>query len=187
MEPEYPDKDDILVQKFKDGDKRSLERLYQKYKKNLFKLIWCYVQNLQDTEDILQQIFEKLIKNIHKYKKRQNCQFKTYLYRVTINHCKDFLKRRKLQNLFTAEALRESGEDDKRLKDIEEACVIDTIRRSVKALPGIYRDVVILIFFENLSYQDVAHILNKPLGTIKSRSHYALQLLRKKLKGVNHE
>ncbi len=181
------EKDEILIEKYKNGDKSSLEKIYIKHKKSLLKLIWYYVHNIEDAEDILQTVFEKLIKNIYKYKKQEGTSFKTYLYKITINSCKDFLRRKSIRNLLKLDSIKEVGEIDKNINKIERNEIIRQIHKSVRNLPVKYRDVIILIYYENLKYEEVADILNKPVGTIKSRSNYALNLLRKKLEEFKYE
>lgn len=182
------DKEDkILIQEFKNGNRSSLEKLYLKYKKSLFRLIWYYVQNIDDAEDILQMVFEKLIKNIHKYSPQKDVSFKTYLYRISINQCKDFLRHKKLLNWIKMDSVKEIAERDANIEAIEKEEIKSLVRKSVKELPSKYRDVIILIYFENMKYDEVANILNKPLGTVKSRVNYGLKLLRKKLESLKYE
>lgn len=179
--------DKILIQEFKNGNKSSLEKIYVKYKNSLFRLIWYYVQNIEDAEDILQMVFEKLIKNIHKYNPQKDVRFKTYLYRISINLCKDFLRHKKILNLIKMDSVKEIAEYDANIEEIEKEEIKSLVRRSVKELPSKYRDVIILIYFEDMKYDEVANILNKPLGTIKSRANYGLKLLRKRLENLKYE
>ena len=102
-------------------------------------------------------------------------------YRVAINTAKDFLKKKKPEvDLGQLETIGDSRE--KITDRIANKELITEIRKSVIRMPLKYREVISLIYFENLKYDEVADILNKPVGTIKSRVNYALNLLRKKFK-----
>jgi len=173
------DNDDLkLVEKFKEGEKSALQKIYFKYKEKLSKLIWYYVKNIDDVEDVLQILFLKLIKKIYKYTPYKNVKFSTWLYRVTVNTAKDYLKTKsKDLNIENYDWLR-NVEDDITEK-IEERDLINQVRKKVFSLPLKYREVIILVYFENLSYKEVAQILKKPIGTIKSRVNYALGMLKK--------
>lgn len=168
-----------LIEKYKKGDKSSLEKIYYKYKKQLLKIIWYYVHDIHDVEDVMQTLFLKLITGINKYKPYKDVKFKTWLFRVAVNTAKDFLRKKKPEiNIEQIDSLEDSREElTEKIADHE---LIKKIRKSVILLPLKYREVISLLYFENLTYDEVAKILRKPVGTIKSRINYALNLLRKK-------
>lgn len=186
MKNNLEEDDKELIKEYKKGNKDSLEVIYTKYKNKLFKLIWCYVNNIEDAEDILQTVFEKLIRKIYSYKPEERASFKTYLYRIAINSCKDFLRRRKILKFIRFDLLKNIGENDNNLKRIEQNEMLEFVRKSVLELPEKYRDVIILIFYHNLRYEEVSNILNKPIGTIKSRVNYALSLLKKRMEVIKN-
>jgi RNA polymerase sigma-70 factor (ECF subfamily) len=178
----------ILIKEYLNGNKKALEKIYLKYKKPLFNLIWCYVNNIEDTEDLFQTVFEKLIKNIHKYKPQKNSQFKTYLFKIAINSAKDFLRKKKLLKFIKLENVKKIGEEDKNMEIIENSDIMQFLKNEIMKLPAKYRDVIILIYQQNLKYSEVSKILGKPIGTIKFRVNYAISLLKKRLnKGLNYE
>lgn len=186
MESPVSDNDIELIEKYKNGDKRALEKIYYKYKKKLLKLIWYYVRNIYDAEDVLQILFIKIIKNISKYKPYKDVKFRTWLFRIAINAAKDFLKKKKgeinIENLDMIEDKSEKIEE--KIADKE---LIKDVRKCVMLLPLKYREVISLIYFEGLKYDEVAEILSRPIGTVKSRTNYALKLLRKRLKADFYE
>ncbi len=179
MELSSPDNDIELIEKYKKGDKGSLEKIYFKYKKRLLKLIWYYVHNIDDAEDVLQLLFIKLIKNISKYKPYKDVKFSTWLFRIAINTARDFLKKRKIEASIEYPDLIEDIKEKVEDKIINKQ-FIEEIQNSVSHMPIKYREVISLIYFEGFKYDEAAEILNKPIGTIKSRINYALNLLRKK-------
>ena len=182
MESSASDNDIELIEKYKNGDKRSLEKIYYKYKKRLLKIIWYYVHNIDDAEDVLQLLFIKIINNISKYKPYKDVKFRTWLFRIAINTAKDFLKKKKkgeinIENLDFIEDKSEKIEE--KIADKE---LIKEVRECIMLLPLKYREVISLIYFEGLKYDEVAEILSRPIGTVKSRINYALKLLRKRVK-----
>lgn len=181
MELMETNKNDLeLVISYKNGNKNSLEKLYIKYKRSLLRIIWYYVNNLEDAEDVLQMLFLKLIDSIKKYKIYKDVKFRTWLYRVAINTAKDFLKKKKCKlNIDFNVDIIDNRMDV--IENLENKEVVIKVRNSIFQLPDKYKELITLIYFENLRYEDVAKILNKPVGTIKSRCNYALNLLRKKM------
>lgn len=175
------DEDIQLVKKYIDGDIWCLEILYNKYKNKLLKVLWYYVYDTQDAEDILQTLFLKLMNSLKKYKLYKDVKFKTWLYRVTANTAKDFL-RKKRNDIDINNIGQIKDKYSNMIGKLEENELIKEVQKSVIKLPLKYREVMSLIFFEELQYKEVAIILKKPLGTIKSRMNYALNLLRKKFK-----
>ena len=173
------DNDAELIKKYKKGDKTSLEKIYHKYKKHLLKIIWYYVHDIHDVEDIMQTLFLKLITGIKKYKPYKGVKFKTWLFRVAVNSAKDFLKKKKPElNIEQIESIIDTRQGaTEKIADKE---LIKEIRKSVMLLPLKYREVISLRYFENLANKEIAIILKKPVGTIKSRTNYALNLLKKR-------
>ncbi len=176
-------KDEELIQSFKDGNNRSFEIIYEKYKRSLLKLIWYYVNNKEDAEDMLQAIFYKVLKNINRYNASKGAKFKTWLYRISINTCKDFLRTHK--NNVQIDFI-ENIPSDSEVTLIEEKLLIERIRKEIFSLPIKYREVIVMVYFEGIQYNEVADILKKPIGTIKSRINYGIKLLKNKL-GVKNE
>jgi len=174
------DEDIELIQRYKKGDRESLEKIYFKYKNQLLKLIWYYVYNRQDAEDIMQMLFIKMIKGINKYKPYKEVKFKTWLFKAAINTAKDFLKKKKpeidIEQIETLPDSRKGVED--RFAENE---IINKIRKNVMRLPLKYKEAVSLRYFEDLPYNEIAYILKKPVGTIKSRINYAVNLLKSRL------
>lgn len=181
------DEDIPFVKRYINGDNRSLEIIYNKYKNRLLRIIWSYVYDIHDAEDILQTLFLKLIKGLKKYKPYKNVKFRTWLYKVASNTAKDFLRKKKY--VLNIEDMKNYIEDkyEKVYKKIESIEMLKELQMRVMYLPLKYREVINLIFFESLKYEEVASILNKPIGTVKSRLNYALNLLRKKLKVDSNE
>jgi RNA polymerase sigma-70 factor (ECF subfamily) len=181
MDPHNIDNDLELINRFKKGDTKSLEILYNNYKDKLLKLIWYYVYNQQDAEDILQNVFMKLLRSIFKYTPRKNVLFRTWLFRVAINSAKDHLKKKKMD--VNLDMIKEPDDEREYLESkMEQSELQNQLIREVLKLPVKYRDVIYLIYFEEYSYKEASAILKKPLGTIKSRLNYALNLLKGKFK-----
>ncbi len=178
--------DEELVKEFVNGKRDSLEKLYFRYKDKLIRLIWYYVNNTEDAEDILQTVFEKLIKSIKKYTVHRDASFKTYLYRIAINSSKDFLKHKRILQFIKFDGIKYIGEYDKNIQFAEDNIIVEKVREYVNRLPSKYRDVIVLKYYEDLKYKEIAKILKKPVGTVKSRLSYALNLVRNNFKELEN-
>ncbi len=162
-----------LIKEFKKGNKEALKFIYEKYKRSLLKLIWYYVNNKEDAEDILQTVFYKVIKNIEKFSLKKGASFKTWVFRIAINSCKDFLKKKRSISLNDIEITAVSN-----IEKVEDKILIEKILNALNKIDLKYREVIMMIYLENMKYEEVADILNKPVGTIKSRLNYGINLLK---------
>lgn len=180
-------KDKYLIKQYIKGNKKALEKIYLKYKNSLFNLIWYYVNNAEDAKDIFQTVFEKLIKNIKKYKPKKNISFKTYLFKIAINCSKDFLRKKRIIKFISFDTLKKVNISDKNYDKIEDSDVMEFIKNEVNKLPSKYRDVIILVYYKKLKYSEVSQILGIPIGTVKFRINYGISLLKDKLRRWSDE
>ena len=142
--------------------------------------------NRTDADDVTQEVFVTLYRNIARFEER--AQFSTWLYRITMTRCWDELRRRKSvkhtrpQSLDADEgpaepAGRELGpEEGARLKELQEL-----VERSIGELPDDAREVLLLRDTQELSYEEIAEISGVPVGTVRSRLNRARKLLMAKL------
>jgi RNA polymerase sigma-70 factor (ECF subfamily) len=147
----------------------SIDEIYQKYANMLYWVSFSYMKNAADAEDIVADVFVKLIKKAVKFKNAEH--EKAWLIRTTINLCKDNLKhwRRECADI----------EDFENLNSENNFAENETFTAVIE-LPARYKDVVYLHYYEGYSVQEIAKILKKPQSTVKVHLHKA----RKLLKGV---
>jgi len=171
------------------GDMAAFEVLVRRYRNEVFALSYHFVRNREEAWDISQEVFVKAYRSITYF--RGDSGFKTWLLRIAANQSKDFLKKRRLNVVPFDDALKADVESsaespDRRLEMLE---LGHTIEKAVATLPEKQRTTFILREYEDLSYQDIANVLNCSVGTVMSRLHNArknLQLALKR-KGIMKE
>lgn len=165
-----------LVQKVKRGDKRAFDLLVLKYQHKIFGLISRYVHDSHEVQDVAQEAFIKAYRALPKF--RGDSAFYTWLYRIAINTAKNHLVSRgrrppgtdvdveDAEYYESAGPLRDMENPESVLFGSELKAVVD---RAIKALPDDLRTAVTLREFDGLSYEDIAEIMDCPVGTVRSR------------------
>jgi RNA polymerase sigma-70 factor (ECF subfamily) len=171
------------------GDLSGLEGLYGRYHRQLYAYLVAMLRSQHAAEDVVQDIFVKLHKQIGSY--RFQSPFHHWLFRLARNQAIDHLRREKVRRVSSLDEepvegspLRErvpaKGRDAQgQLLAGEKAAAI---RSAVQALPPAFREVVLLREWEDLAYEDIAAQLGLSVGTVKSRLFRARSLLEKALK-----
>lgn len=169
------------VRKAQAGDIQAFESLVRKYRNDVYALSYHFVHNREEAWDISQEVFIKAHGSLKKF--RGDSSFKTWLLRITANHCKDFLKKRRLPTVsldgsFQADAPAHILNPGERLEASELGAAIEA---AINELPEKHRLAFILREFEGMSYQDMAAVMECNLGTVMSRLHHARQKLQNTL------
>jgi RNA polymerase sigma factor, sigma-70 family len=182
--------DKKLIIKCKKYDKLSFKELFKMYEKYLYCLCYSYTQNQQDALDLVQEIYIKVFNNINKFD--DNMPFHPWIRRISVNTCLNF-KRTIKNNIIS---LNQSiNEEEGTLEDVLLAGdqvedeiinleIKDIIKTNLKELPEKYRIIIVLRYYENLDYNEIAKLLDKPLGTVKTELYRAKALLKDKLRNV---
>jgi len=182
--------DKSILLRCKKNDKNAFAELFKFYQNYLFKLCYSYVQNEQHTLDLMQEIYIKLYKNINKYDEKY--PFHPWLRRVAVNTCIN----EKRKNSFISVPLN-SGDEDYNLEDqlaaeediqqeVEKHELARIIIQHIGCLPEKQRMVVVLRYYEDLSYEEISELMHIPLGTVKTDLYRAKIALRERLyKAVN--
>ena len=174
VEPQEGDQQ--LVERVQKGDKAAFDLLVIKYQHRVLGLVSSYVKDYQEVQDVAQEAFIKAYRAIDKF--RGDSSFYTWLYRIAVNTAKNHLvsKGRKLPEtdidvtdaefLDTTTHLRVVDSPESNLyRDELERVIHDVIRR----LPDELRTAVMLREFDGLSYDEIAHVMDCPVGTVRSR------------------
>jgi RNA polymerase sigma factor (sigma-70 family) len=181
--------DDKLVAAAVEGDESAYAQLVDKYQRALFYHIAKLVKDREQIEDLVQEAFMKAFGNLKSY--NTDYAFSTWLYRIATNHSIDYLRKRKLQTLSIDEPQKtKDGELEVQLPDDSYVTDRDIIRKqrkqiihkSIENLPEKYREVIRMRHMEEKSYQEIAEILDLPLGTVKAHIFRAREMLYKSLK-----
>ncbi|WP_141431169.1 sigma-70 family RNA polymerase sigma factor [Bacillus sp. 03113] len=154
------------------------------YGKNVARLAFTYTKNKQLAEDIAQEVFIKCYKNLDSF--RNESSYKTWIYRITVNLCKDKLRSWSFRNIILNDFFSKS----RNTYVTPEALLVEKenkrmLSEKVMSLPVKYREVIILYYYEELSYNQIAELLQLSLQTVKSRLHRARLLLKNLLERSN--
>jgi RNA polymerase sigma-70 factor (ECF subfamily) len=165
-----------LMLEFQKGDKVSFEKLMDKYYKRVMNLAYRFVGNKDIAEDLTQDVFIKVYKNVHLYKPK--AKFQTWLFQITKNTCLNELRRRKhsavsLDKTFEVKGnpLKQELTDTKSLNPgerIDQKEIALVVKEAIASLPENQRMAVTLRRYEQLSYDDIAQTMNCSLASVKS-------------------
>ena len=179
--------DQQLVERVKAGDKRAFDLLVKKYQHKIVGLIGRYIYDSHEAMDVAQETFIKAYRAIPRF--RGDSAFYTWLYRIAINTAKNHLvaRGRKPADVDVDDAQYFEGDSD--LKDIETPEnqlyrdeLEQVIKRTLDRLPEDLRVALTLREFEGLSYEDIASIMDCPVGTVRSRIFRARESIDKEIR-----
>lgn len=163
-----------LVSRFQQGDEGAFDQLVERHRRRVYSLAGR-LTSPAEAEDLAQEIFIAAYRALPGF--RGDAAFSTWLYRIAVHLCSRHLRRRRL----AVEELDELWPDDRREQDPEQMALNEELQRRVQAailqLPFKLRVVVVLRDMHGLSYEEIAQVAGCPLGTVRSRLHYATQRL----------
>ncbi len=193
MENEKRQEDKRLIERALQGDEKAFEALLLKYKNLVFSIMLKMVRNKQEAEDLTQEAFMKAFSSLASF--NDEFAFSTWLMKIASNNCIDFLRRRKLRTYSIHEPIQYKDEKieidipdnepspERNLLQSERSKII---QNAINELPERYRYVIILRHKEEKSYEEIAELMNLPLGTVKAQIFRAREILNKKLREVFH-
>lgn len=174
-----------LVLAFRNGDLQAYVDLVRKYTQKVHNLAFRITRNLEDTEEIVQDVFVTVYKKIDKFECK--AAFSSWLYRITANTAFMKLRKRKQFNVVSLEDDNENSLENL-IGDVDNGDyrsyqhqVREVIEKALSMMPEEYRAIFVLRDFDGLSNQDVADILGITVPAVKSRLHRSRLMLRKKL------
>lgn len=171
------------------GDQNAFGEIIELYKDKVYQICYRMLWDRHEAEDAAQETFLKAFLNIHTY--NQDKKFSTWLYRIATNLCIDKIRKKKPDYHLDAEIAGTDGlnmyshlSSGNRLpeEEVESLEVQETIHQAILCLPEKYRSVIVLKYIEELPLQEIADILELPLGTVKTRVHRGREALRKNLR-----
>jgi len=163
-----------LIRRAQANDREAFAALFERYKNLVYRSAYLMLGNRGDAEDVLQEVFVQVYRSLTSYDP-QRAAFSTWLHRVTINRCLNHRRRRSPLSVPLEETLVTVDLYAGRQEEDEAAW------QAVSALSEKLRAVVVLRYYWELSYAEIAQILEIPLGTVKSRLDLAFKLLRRAL------
>ena len=177
--------DDELVRMYIDGDNRAFDVLIDKYKDKLFSYVFHIVKDAELANDIFQETFIKAITTINSGRYAANGKFAAWITRIAHNLIIDYYRQEKSENVQSCDCADYDLLNDRELCDetIEDWMVRNQIhsdvRRLVRALPKSQQDVLLLRYYKDMSFKEIADLTNVSINTALGRMRYAILNLRK--------
>jgi RNA polymerase sigma-70 factor (ECF subfamily) len=166
------------------GEGAAMVQVVRKYERRVFGLAARMLRNTEDAEDVTQEVFLRLLTNLRRF--RGDVRLPTWLYRTTYNLCVDLGRKRRPEMLSDAEGEAESVPAADRLEDPWERVKTEVERSAVNValqqLPESYRAVLILHYFESLSYKEIGTVTGLSPKKVKARLFCARQRMRELLR-----
>jgi len=184
------DVDRQLVERAQRGDKRAFGLLVEKYQRKLGRLLARFIRDPAEVEDVTQEAFIKAYRALPAF--RGDSAFYTWLYRIGINTAKNYLMalgRRAPTSTEVEAGDAESFEDGEQLRDINtpesmllSAEIARTVNATIEELPEELRTAIQLREIEGMSYEDIARVMDCPIGTVRSRIFRARETIAERLR-----
>lgn len=183
--------DQQLVERVQLGDKRAFDLLVIKYQRRLARLLSRFVRDPAEVEDIAQETFIKAYRALPSF--RGDSAFYTWLYRIGVNTAKNFLVSQGRKQPITVtgfdtedsenfEGANQLRDEDTPESELMGKQVAQTVNQALEALPEELRTAITLREIEGLSYEEIADIMNCPIGTVRSRIFRAREAVANKLR-----
>jgi len=182
--------DQQLVERAQRGDKHAFELLVAKYQRKLARLLSRFIRDPAEVEDVAQEAFIKAYRALPSF--RGDSAFYTWLYRIGINTAKNYLvamgRRAPTATEFDSEEA-ENFEDGEQLRDVNtpenemmSKQIAQTVNQTMEALPEELRTAIVLREIDGLSYEEIATVMNCPIGTVRSRIFRARETIAERLR-----
>lgn len=173
----------LLVEHARNGSTLCFDELVDRYREKALRLVTSTLGVRFDSEDIIQDVFIKVYRSLDRF--RGDASFSTYLYTVTINRCRDEMRRAKIRRFFSFDDwFSRDGENMLQSENgnhLEQDERVAAVRAAMNRLPSQTKMLLHLREIEEVSYRDLAEIFEVEIGTIKSRLARAREKLRNEL------
>lgn len=184
--------DTELVRRCWEGDQGAFRTLVTRYHPRIFNLIYSLVRDRDEADDLAQEVFIKAFRSLSGFKGQ--AQVYTWLYRIAVNRCLDWLKNQRRHPETSLERVEVYGADGASLRSLGTAdAEMDqrelgrALERALRALSPDYRVALTLREIDGLSYEEVADVMGCSVGTVKSRLFRARSQLQRMLADIHED
>jgi RNA polymerase sigma-70 factor (ECF subfamily) len=166
-----------LIERCRGGDREAFCELFERYKNLVYRTAYLMLNDPDEADEVLQEVFVSMLHSLKTYQPEKSA-FSTWLHRVTINRCLNWKRSLNLRALLHQpfDFFQKSGASSQVMAEDKES-----VRQALRRLSASLRTVIILRYYHDLSYTEIADILNVPDGTVKSRINLAHKKLRELL------
>jgi RNA polymerase sigma-70 factor, ECF subfamily len=172
------DPDIELVERYFRGDTAAFDEIMIRYERQIYRVCYRFVENRDDALDLAQDVFVKAFEHLPTF--RRESTFKTWLYRIAINHCLNHVRKNSQQFVEVTEFTASTRPAIQHQLEHEEQR--EHFRRLVKRLPPKQKAILEMRINEQLTYEEIAKVSGRSVSTIKASVFFALQKLRKLVK-----
>ncbi|GAB3230919.1 sigma-70 family RNA polymerase sigma factor [Algoriphagus aestuariicola] len=182
--------DSELIAQYRNGSEAAFDVLVDRYQSKVFTTIYLIVKDQDIAEDLLQDVFVKVVQTIHSDRYSEEGKFQPWLMRIAHNLAIDYFRKAKRyptilmedgSNLFNSLQFAESSVEDNRVKEE----TLEMVKRLIEELPEAQKEVLVMRHYLDLSFQEIADQTGVSINTALGRMRYALIHLRKKMKKIN--
>lgn len=180
--------DEKLVKDYLAGDESALIEIIGRYTKPIYNFIYRSIGNSDESSDLTQEVFLKVWKSLKKFDQRK--KFKTWIYAIARNASIDWLRKKRnltfsdiQKNLGDEDSIENIFEDPEPLADeiFDKVESDHSVREALSELSIDQQNIIILRTVNDLTFEEIGDIVNKPMNTVKSQYHRALKVLKKNL------
>ncbi|MBK9990284.1 MAG: sigma-70 family RNA polymerase sigma factor [Verrucomicrobia bacterium] len=183
------DSDRMIVQRVQAGDVAAFDALILKYRERVYGVVYNMTSNREDAADLTQDAFIKAFQSIHRFQAQSS--FFTWLYRIAINSTLTHLRKARLRTFFSFEKITDDDKTAQLVNQLTEKKGADRdlfikelqekLNEAMMKLSINHRTVVTLFEIEGLGHEEIAEVMECSVGTMRSRLHYAKQILQAEL------
>ncbi len=179
-----------MIAQYRNGSEAAFDVLVDRYQSKVFTTIYLIVKDQDVAEDLLQDVFVKVVQTIHSDRYSEEGKFQPWLMRIAHNLAIDHFRRAKRyptilmedgSNLFNSLQFAESSVEDHRVKEE----TLELVKKLIEELPEAQKEVLVMRHYLDLSFQEIADQTGVSINTALGRMRYALIHLRKKMKKIN--
>ena len=182
--------DSELIAQYRNGSQAAFDLLVDRYQSKVYTTIYLIVKDQDVAEDLLQDVFVKVVQTIHSDKYSEEGKFQPWLMRIAHNLAIDHFRKAKRyptilmedgSNVFNSLQFAESSVEDHRVKEE----TLEMVKRLIDELPEAQKEVLVMRHYLDMSFQEIADQTGVSINTALGRMRYALIHLRKKMKQLN--
>ncbi len=182
--------DSELIAQYRNGSEPAFDLLVDRYQKKIYTTIFLIVKDQEIAEDLLQDVFVKVVNTINSDKYNEEGKFQPWVMRIAHNLAIDYFRKAKRyptilmedgSNIFNSLKFSEETIEDRKVRDEG----IDLVKRLIEELPETQKEVLIMRYYVEMSFQEIADQTGVSINTALGRMRYALIHLRKKMKQLN--
>jgi RNA polymerase sigma-70 factor (ECF subfamily) len=190
MSKQIGPQDGELIAQYRNGSQAAFDLLVDRYQSKVYTTIYLIVKDQDVAEDLLQDVFVKVVQTIHSDKYTEEGKFQPWLMRIAHNLAIDHFRKAKRyptilmedgSNVFNSLQFAESSIEDQRVREE----TLEMVKKLIDELPEAQKEVLVMRHYLDMSFQEIADQTGVSINTALGRMRYALIHLRKKMKQLN--